>query len=142
LLALPGQRLEHIRQVISHPQVLMQCDVYLEHLGVELIVASDTAGSARLIREQELRGVAAIASALAAEHHRLAILAEDIQVRSDNATCFVILCSAQVFLREEYALLCQLKTARARGWHDQAERLTHALTLRNRSAEWEMRYAS
>ena len=141
LLALPGQRQEHITRVMSHPQALMQCDAFLEKLDAEVIEASDTAGSARLIREQGLRGVAAIASARAAERYQLAVLAEDIQSRSNNTACFVILCSPQALLREDYGLLCNLKVARSRGWHDQAERLTRSLVLRAQAEDWGMRYA-
>lgn len=142
LLALPGQCLSNITHIMSHPQALAQCDTYLELLGVELVAFYDTAGSAKYIREHELFGVAAIASRRAAERYQLAILAEDIQARSDNATSFVVLCSAQGLVREEYALLCQLKSARQQGQHEQAERLTQALTLRGQSADWGIRYAS
>ncbi|HLW01942.1 MAG TPA: prephenate dehydratase domain-containing protein [Ktedonobacterales bacterium] len=141
LLALPGQTLEHITRVISHPQALMQCDAYLERLNVETIEALDTAGSAKFIREQELYGVAAIASARAASMYQLAILAEDIQVRTDNSTSFVVLCSP-ILVREEFALLYQLKAARVQGQHDQAETLLRALRVRGHSADWGMRSAS
>jgi prephenate dehydratase len=142
LMALPGQCLSDITRVMSHEQALAQCDTYLEALGVELIAAYDTAGSAKMVREQELYGVAAIASRRAAERYRLALLAEDIQARRDNATSFVLLCSAQGLVREEYRLLCELKAARAQGKYDQAEQLTRALTLRDREEDWRMRYAS
>lgn len=89
LLALPGQRRDDIRRVISHPQALAQCDAYLRDLGVEVVAEYDTAGSAKLIREGELRGVAAIASARAAELYALDILDCDIQTIKDNFTRFV-----------------------------------------------------
>lgn len=89
LLALPAQRLEDIRRVISHPQALAQCDAYLRALGVEVVAEYDTAGSAKLIREGELHGVAAIASARAADLYELAILDRDIQTIKDNFTRFV-----------------------------------------------------
>jgi prephenate dehydratase len=91
LLCLPGQTLRDIRRVISHPQALAQCDAYLRQLGVEVVAAYDTAGSARFIREQGLRGVAAVASARAAELYGLEILAEGIQTIRDNYTRFVAL---------------------------------------------------
>lgn len=89
LLALPGQRRDDIRRVISHPQALAQCDAYLRALGAEVVAEYDTAGSAKLIREGELRGVAAIASARAAELYDLVILDRDIQTVKDNFTRFV-----------------------------------------------------
>jgi len=89
LLCLPGQRIGDIRRVLSHPQALAQCDVYLRELRVEIVAAYDTAGSAKLIREQELRGVAAVASARAAELYGLEILASGIQTIAGNYTRFV-----------------------------------------------------
>lgn len=91
LLALPGQRLSDIRRVLSHPQALAQSDAFLRRLGVEIVAAYDTAGSAKMIREQELRGVAAVASARAGEIYGLETLARDIQTIPDNFTRFVAL---------------------------------------------------
>lgn len=142
LMALPGQTLEHIRRVRSHPQALMQCDVFLSGLGVEIVVAPDTAGSAKLIREQVLYGVAAIASAHAARIYQLAILAEDIQVRADNTTCFVILRRAEALVRESSGHLSQHKAARARGPHDQAEARLAGLDATPPIGSVGMRYAS
>jgi prephenate dehydratase len=113
----------------------------MRRLNVEIIAADDTAASAKLIGEQELHGVAAIASARAARMYQLAILAEDIQTCADNSTSFVILCSSAL-VHEECALLCQLKAARVSGHYDQAEALLHTLQQRCRSEDWGMRYAS
>jgi prephenate dehydratase/chorismate mutase/prephenate dehydratase len=90
LLCLPGQTLRQIRRVLSHPQALAQCDAYLRGLDVEVVAAYDTAGSAKLIREQEMYGVAAIASARAAELYQLEILASGIQTIQDNFTRFIV----------------------------------------------------
>lgn len=89
LLCLPGQELSDIRRVLSHSQALAQCDAYLRELGVEIVTAYDTAGSAKMIRAQELGGVAAIASSRAASLYNLTILASDIQTVKDNYTRFV-----------------------------------------------------
>ncbi len=91
LLCLPGQELGEITRVLSHPQALAQCDAYLRGLGVEIVAAYDTAGSAKLIREQQLRGVAAVASVRAAELYDLEILASGIQTIPNNFTRFVAL---------------------------------------------------
>jgi prephenate dehydratase len=91
LLCLPGQELSAITRVLSHPQALAQCDAYLRGLGVEIVAAYDTAGSAKVIREQQLRGVAAVASARAAELYDLTILASGIQTIPGNYTRFVAL---------------------------------------------------
>jgi prephenate dehydratase len=91
LLCLPGQRLGDIQRVLSHPQALAQCDAYLRGLGAEIIAAYDTAGSAKLIRDQGLRGVAAVASERAARLYGLEILDRGIQTVADNYTRFVAL---------------------------------------------------
>ncbi len=91
LLALPGQALRDIRRVCSHPQALAQCDAYLRRLGVEITPASDTAGSARQIREQLLAGCAAVASRRAAQIYRLEVLADGIETNPHNYTRFLVL---------------------------------------------------
>ena len=91
LLALPGQTLSDIRRVISHPQALAQCDRFLRDLGVEVMATYDTAGAAKMIREQGLTGVAAVAGLGAAQRYGLAVLAESIQTIKDNITRFVVL---------------------------------------------------
>src|SRR3989449_11034311 len=88
LLCLPGQQLSDITRVISHPQALAQCDVYLRELNVEIVATYDTAGSAKMVREENLRNVAAIAAAGAAELYELEILARTIQTVQDNYTRF------------------------------------------------------
>jgi prephenate dehydratase len=91
LLCLPGQELSDIKRVISHPQALAQSDVYLRTLGVEIVATYDTAGSAKMIREEQLSGVAAVAGRGAAELYQLEILAHDIQTIKDNYTRFIAL---------------------------------------------------
>ncbi len=91
LLCLPGQQLSDIKRVISHPQALAQSDVYLRELGVEIVATYDTAGSAKMIREENLTGVAAVAGAGAAELYELEILASGIQTIKDNYTRFIAL---------------------------------------------------
>ena len=91
LLCLPGQQLGDIRRVISHPQALAQCDAYLRELNVEVVATYDTAGSAKMVREENLLNVAAIASAGAAELYELEILAPNIQTIKDNYTRFIAL---------------------------------------------------
>lgn len=91
LLCLPGQQLSDIKRVISHPQALAQSDAFLSELGVEIAATYDTAGSAKMIREEQLQNVAAVASAGAAEVYQLDILARGIQTIKDNYTRFIAL---------------------------------------------------
>lgn len=91
LLALPGQKISDIKRVISHPQALAQSDIFLRELGVEIVATYDTAGSAKMVQEEHLEGVAAVASAGAAEIYGLDILARSIQTVKDNYTRFIAL---------------------------------------------------
>ena len=91
LLCLKGQTLGDIKRVISHPQALAQSDVFLRELGVEIVATYDTAGSAKMVRDEQLSGVAAIAPAGAAEIYDLEILERDIQTIKGNYTRFIAL---------------------------------------------------
>jgi len=92
LMALPGQTLVSIREIRSHPIALSQCMTFLSHLrGVTLVEADDTAGSARYIRENNLKGVATIASSAVAELYGLEIIAPGIETYKKNYTRFLIL---------------------------------------------------
>ena len=92
LVALPGSELSQIRRVCSHPQALAQCEAFLRSLpGVEIVATYDTAGSARMIRDQNLRDTAAVASARAAEIFGLGILQSAIQDYRDNITRFLLI---------------------------------------------------
>jgi ABC-type multidrug transport system ATPase subunit/prephenate dehydratase len=91
LLALPGQTVGDLRQVLSHPQALAECAEYARTLGVELLSMSDAAASARYIAEERLSGVAAVASARAAALYHLEVLARGIQRDPRNLTRYVVL---------------------------------------------------
>jgi prephenate dehydratase len=92
LMCLKGQKLEDIKEVYSHPMALLQCANFFEkHPNIKLIEDKDTAESARRIQEKQLKGVAAIASTLAADIYDLEIIAPKIQTIKNNATRFFIL---------------------------------------------------
>ncbi len=91
LLCLPEIGLEQIKQVYSHPQALAQCENSLSNLGLEGIVEYDTAGSARLIKENNDQKSAAIASKHAAKVYGLKILKEGFEDNPNNFTRFLSL---------------------------------------------------
>ena len=92
LLALPGQKIEDLQVVRSHPMALLQCKAFLSaYPHVQLIEDLDTASVAKRIAEEQLSGVAAIASEVAARIYGLEILATDIQTVKDNFTRFILL---------------------------------------------------
>lgn len=91
LLALPGTKIEDLQRIHSHPQALAQCEKNLKRLGVELVSESDTAGSARLVRERGDLHAGALASRRAAQVNALHILAENMEDNPANFTRFLVL---------------------------------------------------
>lgn len=90
--ALPGQRLDNLREVRSHPIALMQCGEFLKaHPGMKVVECDDTAGSARDIARGGLAATAAICGADAAEMYGLEILQRGIETNKHNFTRFLVL---------------------------------------------------
>src|SRR5213080_1253053 len=88
LLALPGTAIDDLREVVSHPQAIAQCEEFLSALDVDVRAEYNTAGAAKRIAEKRLEQVAAIASRRAAELYGLDVLANRIQTYPDNYTRF------------------------------------------------------
>ena len=92
LIGHPGTRLEEVRRIYSHPQALAQCQAYLQTLTeVTWEEVYDTAGAVKMIRENNHKEEAAIASAQAAIDYSMAILVENIQTSHHNYTRFLVL---------------------------------------------------
>jgi prephenate dehydratase len=92
LLAAPGVRLDSVRRVYSHPQALAQCERFLRSLpGVEIVATYDTAGSAKMIRDEQITDAAAIAAERAAVIFGLSVLRAGIQDYDANITRFLII---------------------------------------------------
>jgi prephenate dehydratase len=89
LIGLPGADQAEIRNVISHPQALAQCEGYLKKLGVSTSPAYDTAGSVGIVKENKDRTQAAIASRRAAELYSMSVLAQGIEDNAANYTRFL-----------------------------------------------------
>lgn len=102
LMALPGQKIEDIQEVHSHPMALLQCmDFLKKYPNIKLVEDKDTAETARRIHENQIKGIAAIASVTAAEMYNLEIIAPSIQTIDNNMTRFVILKKENSFVSEE-----------------------------------------
>src|SRR5690606_5821913 len=91
LMALPGARLEDIRNVHSHIHALGQCRKIIRKHRWKPVVAGDTAGAARQVAEWGEKTSAALAPTLAAELYGLKILLENVEDTDNNVTRFVIL---------------------------------------------------
>ena len=80
LCALPGTKLEDIKEVLSHPQGLAQCSRFFgRNPQIRSTAFYDTAGSAEEIAKRGDKTVGAIASAYAGKFYGLDILAEGIE---------------------------------------------------------------
>lgn len=92
LMALPGQKIEDIKEVHSHYMAIAQTRKFFrQYPHIKLIESEDTALSAKKIAVEEIKGVGAIASKKAAELYGLDILAEEIETNKKNFTRFLVL---------------------------------------------------
>jgi prephenate dehydratase len=91
LVGVPGARIEDLRTVESHVMALGQCRRAIRRLGLQPIVAADTAGSAREVAAVGDPTRAAIASELAARTYGLEVLASNIEDADHNTTRFLVL---------------------------------------------------
>ncbi|MBQ9653084.1 MAG: prephenate dehydratase [Bacteroidales bacterium] len=90
LMALPGQKIEDIREVRTHYMAINQTRPWFEANApwIRLTESEDTAKSARDLHEM---GIGAVAGDLAAELYGLEILAPGIETYKQNFTRFLIL---------------------------------------------------
>lgn len=92
LAALPGQTINDLSEVNSHPMALMQCEQFLrQHPNLKMIEKFDTAGSAQEISEQKLLGHAAVCGEYAANLYGLNILERGIETNKRNFTRFLMI---------------------------------------------------
>jgi prephenate dehydratase len=101
LMGLKGTKLTDLTHVQSHVQALGQCRKTLRRLKLHAVTAADTAGSARIIAQNNDKSQGAIASTLAAEIYNLDILASDIEDEAHNTTRFIILQKEAVFASDD-----------------------------------------
>ncbi len=93
LAALPGQHLEDIEQVESHPMALMQCEEFLRSPQMprwRMVEMFDTAGAARKIADDRIYRHAAVCPEWAADLYGLEILARSIETNKHNFTRFLV----------------------------------------------------
>lgn len=92
LMALPGTKIEDLKQVSSHPMAINQClNFFSQHPHIKLVKSEDTALSAKYVAEKQKETRGAIASQVAAKIYGLEMLAESIENSKINYTRFFIL---------------------------------------------------
>jgi prephenate dehydratase len=90
-VCLPEDDWDTLTEVHSHPVALAQCHSFLKrHPNLKVVEADDTAKSAEIIREKDLRGHAAICSKYAAELYGMKVLEEGIETNKHNFTRFLV----------------------------------------------------
>jgi prephenate dehydratase len=92
LIAPRGVSFADVRHVYSHPVALAQCEKFLRaHPQLAAEAAYDTAGSVKMVVENNRGDEAAIAGATAAEVYGAEIIAAGIEDNAENYTRFLLL---------------------------------------------------
>ena len=90
-VCLPEDDWDTLTEVNSHPVALAQCHAFLKrHPNLKVVEADDTAKSAEIIREKNMRGHAAICSKYAAELYGMKVVEEGIETNKHNFTRFLV----------------------------------------------------
>ena len=96
LVAIRGTKLEDIKEVLSHPQALMQSQENLRQLGVKITEFSNTAKAAERIATLGDKSKGALCSKLASDLFDLEIIKENMQDSgNDNITIFIVISKHQ-----------------------------------------------
>lgn len=92
LMAIPGQKIEDLHEVRTHYMAINQTREFFASMPhIRLVESEDTAKSAAQIAREGIKGVGAVASALAAKLYGLEILAPGIETYKQNFTRFLIM---------------------------------------------------
>jgi len=90
LLAMPGVKMEDIREIVSHEQAIGQCGAFLKSLqGVKVTVFGNTAEAAQFVNASNRPDLAAISSPACAALYGLAVVADRISDSDSNYTRFI-----------------------------------------------------
>lgn len=132
LIALPGAALSDIKTVMSHPQALAQCAGYLKSFpGIKVEPVYDTAGSVKIIRNQNDPSLAAVASIQAAQIFGMQVLAEHIEDNQANFTRFLVVAAEPVHPMEnaKTSIVFTLKNEPGSLYHAMREFATRGIDL-------------
>ncbi len=89
LIVNKGTKLGSIHRVISHPQALGQCSLYIDRMGFEAVPYQDTASAVAALSLPQYSQFGAIGSEMTAELYGKEILERDIGDFQDNHTRFI-----------------------------------------------------
>ena len=90
LLALPGAKLQDIKEIYSHEQAINQCSDFLKTMPrVKVIPVENTAIAASLVASSGRTDVAALSSKNCEELYGLKSLADSVQDKGNNRTRFI-----------------------------------------------------
>ena len=91
MLGTKSSSLKTITTATSHPVLLGQCKKFLKINNLKPLSGYDTAGSARLISEENNQFKGALASKIAAQIYGLKVLQANVQDNKDNTTRFLVM---------------------------------------------------
>jgi prephenate dehydratase len=92
LLCKKGTKITDVKEIISHPMALGQCQDFLSSLeDVKVTEYKDTAESAKLVIKNSDSGIAVIAGQTVADHYELEKITENICDEKINFTRFYIM---------------------------------------------------
>jgi chorismate mutase/prephenate dehydratase len=115
LIAMPGTKLNEIREVFSHPEGFRQCDRFLKTHDWDLTACRNTAVAAHMVNEKHDPRYAAIGSRRAAEINGLDIIVPDIIDDKENQTRFIVIAAKPEYHAESNIISVIFRTAHRSG---------------------------
>ena len=91
MLGTRSSNLSSIKSAMSHPVLIGQCKKFLRKNKINSVSGYDTAGSARIVAQNNKPNMGAMASKIAAKIYGLKVLSENIQDNKNNTTRFLIM---------------------------------------------------
>ena len=116
LIAVPGAKIEDIREVYSHPEAINQCQAIFEkYPNMTPCAYEDTALSVSYIKNAGDKTKAALASELAAEIYGMEILLNQVQDNDVNMTRFLCLTKKEEYPEDADKVSIRMVTAHTPG---------------------------
>ena len=99
LVGVKGASKDTIKEVISHPQALSQCETFLKEKGYKTTEYENTALAAKKVKELNDVSIAAVASKETAKLYGLEVIENKINEDNTNTTCFAVLSPSESKVR-------------------------------------------